>query len=113
MERCHKCKSPWESGKNQPAVKETCPQCNAYLHCCLNCRFHRPSAHNQCHIPTADWVGDRAGPNFCDEFEFSSALKGDKDAAQRDAARTTLDALFQEASPKKEPTNFDDLFTTE
>jgi hypothetical protein len=111
MKRCHKCNAEWTSEKKQPAVKEYCEKCTAYLHCCLNCRFHSPSLHNQCQIPNTDWVGDRAGANFCDEFEFV-----DRDAPKgldpkKDAARKALDGLFGDAdlSPKK-PKSLDDLF---
>jgi hypothetical protein len=50
MRHCHKCGTEWVSDKRVPGVKETCPNCTAYLHCCFNCRFHDRSAHNQCLI---------------------------------------------------------------
>ena len=112
---CHKCRTDWESGdKRQPGFKETCVKCNAYLHCCRNCRFHRPSAHNQCYIPNTEWVGDRAGANFCEEFEFSitDPATGESTSAREDV-RTTLDALFGDGGSAEEgerPSGFDDLF---
>jgi hypothetical protein len=95
MKRCHQCGAVWDGkGKKQPGPKDICDKCSAYLHCCLNCRYYDPSAHNQCYIPTTEWVGDKAGGNFCDEFEFAdrTAEKGNADAGHE--ARNALDSLF-------------------
>lgn len=89
---CHSCGAAWQGDKRAPGPKETC-NCGAYLHCCLNCRFHRPSAHNQCLVPNTEWVGDRRKGNFCDQFEFRRATAG-TDKQQQTQARAQLDALF-------------------
>lgn len=109
MKSCHKCGAPWESPKRQPAVKEYCQSCSAYLHCCLNCRFHDPSAHNQCFIPNTDWVGDRSGANFCDQFEFAEREKATGEEELHRKARAKLDQILG-GSTEKHPKNFDDLF---
>jgi hypothetical protein len=96
------------SSKKQPAVKESCESCGAYLHCCLNCKFHAPHAHNQCLIPTTDWVGDRAGCNFCDEFTFADAKTG---GGKKDKASGVLDQLLGgESEEKKTVDDFKKLF---
>lgn len=100
MRRCHRCGKEWESEKKLPAVKETCPHCSAYLHCCLNCRFHEPHAHNQCHIPGTEWVGDRAGCNFCDEFEFADTELDTRDGQKKKSARDAFSGLFGEDDKK-------------
>ena len=106
---CHKCNTPWESDKRQPGFKETCTGCDAYLHCCKNCRYHVPSAHNQCYIPNTEYVANRAGLNFCEEFEFGEgAAKPTANVQKQEAARNKLDALFGEEDEK--PVSFDDLF---
>jgi len=111
MKRCHRCKTPWHEEKRQPAYKDCCEKCSAYLHCCLNCRYHDPSAHNQCYIPTTDWVGDRAAANFCDEFEFKDAETQVKAAAKGEQARNTLDTLFgDDVASERKPKSLDDLF---
>mgnify|MGYP005857156567 CR=1 FL=1 len=111
MKCCHSCGTEWFSEKKQPGVKEYCEKCTAYLHACVNCRFHKPSAHNQCAIPNTDWVGDRTGCNFCDEFEFKdaelAANNGDKEAKARDALETILGP---DQDGGKRPASFDDLF---
>ena len=95
MKCCHRCGHPWDTGKERPGPKDFCESCSAYLHCCLNCRFHDPSLHNACAIPTTDWVGDKAGANFCDEFVFREhvAAGPTDDAAQ---ARGAFDNIFGE-----------------
>lgn len=73
MFHCFNCQAPWESTLRQPAVKETCEQCGAYLHCCKNCRFHRQGYPNACFIPDTEKIADKRRANFCDEFEFRPA----------------------------------------
>lgn len=70
MYSCFNCQAPWDSSLRQPAVKETCGQCGAYLHCCRNCRFHRKGYPNACYIPDTEKIADKTRANFCDEFEF-------------------------------------------
>ena len=96
MKRCHQCGHPWASGKKQPSPKDFCEQCSAYLHSCLNCRYHEPGRHNECVIPNTDWVGDRAGGNFCDEFEFCDAIERGEETVG-DRGRQTLEGLFGES----------------
>lgn len=113
MKVCHRCKKEWVSEKKQPAVKDSCAHCDAYLHCCLNCRYHDRGLHNECKIPTTDWVGDRAGCNFCDEFDFAETGLETKPSDAEDAARKALHGLFGDADEKpmaKGAEGFDKLF---
>ena len=71
--------------------RDTCPKCEAFLHCCLNCRLYSPGSHNHCLSPTTEMVGDVAAINFCDEFEFTSRAKSG-DVGQ--AAKKKFDELF-------------------
>lgn len=113
MKQCHKCGKEWVSDKRVPGVKEFCSGCTAYLHCCRNCRFHDPHAHNQCHIPNTEWVGDRAGCNFCDEFEFKDT-DGDaaSDKGKLEKTRDALNTLFGETTTRNDEGRdaFDKLF---
>ncbi len=114
MRACHRCGTEWVSDKRQPGVKETCVKCGAYLHCCLNCRFHDPHAHNECYIPNTEWVGDRKGANFCDEFEFRDTQPGEDEnhsEVKREKARKALEALLGDAGATgSKPKSLDDLF---
>ena len=97
MRKCHRCGAEWDGIKRVPGVKEFCTSCSGYLHCCLNCRHHNPAYHNQCAIPNTVWVGDKAGANFCDEFEFRDMETDSIDAKAAPSARNPLDALFGDA----------------
>jgi hypothetical protein len=77
MKQCHACGEAWEgSPGSQPGRNETCAKCGADLHCCLNCRLHDPSLHNECSSRTTETVKDKEKRNFCDEFEFASKAGG-------------------------------------
>lgn len=111
MHVCHNCGREWVSEKRQPGFKEYCEGCDAYLHCCLNCRFHEPGRHNECQIPNTDWVSDRAGANFCDQFEFKEAGAGAGNQQTTRKARQQFDQLLGGApGEEKKPRSFDDLF---
>lgn len=113
MPMCFRCKSEWKSTKRVPAVKETCEQCGAYLHCCKNCKHHDPKVHNQCYIPNTAWVGDREGCNFCDEFEFKATGVSGAATPEVDSAKSQLSALFGDAPTPPGPEKLDkfkDLF---
>lgn len=92
MKKCHSCEIPWD-GEGTPGFKITCEGCGAYLHSCKNCRLHDPTAHNECFSPTSEWVADREGPNWCDEFEFR---KADPKEMKKDSrsAKDAWDRLF-------------------
>jgi hypothetical protein len=72
MGTCHQC---GETILDAVGFRATCPKCNAYLHCCLNCRLYSPSSHNHCLSSTTEYVRDAEGANFCEEFEFTSRAK--------------------------------------
>ena len=103
MKACHRCGREWVSDKKQPSVKDFCDGCTAYLHCCLNCRFHDKRVHNECRIPTTEWVADRAGCNFCDEFEFTDRDPKTKDGDAEEKARKSVHDLFGDADEKPAP----------
>ena len=93
VSQCYRCgKELADAG----AVKREsyCPSCNAALHCCRNCRFHVPSAHNQCSEPSAEWVRDKEKPNFCEYFTFREGSVT-RSSPDRDAAREAFDNFFK------------------
>lgn len=110
MKQCHRCGTPWISEKRQPGVKELCLKCSAYLHSCLNCRFHRPKAHNECYIPDTEWVADRAGANFCDQFEFADAQVQNAEDTKKANARDAVDRLLGGTESPDRPKSLNDLF---
>ena len=114
MKRCQRCAAEYVSAKKQPGPKDTCESCLAYLHSCLNCRFYDERANNKCYIPTTEWIADKEGPNFCDEFEFADAEAQAQSAGAHDSARNALDALFgnalQDTEKKSNLSDFEKLF---
>ena len=79
--------------EGQVMRKDTCPSCHAALHCCLNCRFHDRSAHNECREPVAEWVSRKEAVNFCEFFEPGGGGAGaGPDVA---TARDAFDKLFR------------------
>lgn len=71
---------------------DTCPNCNAYLHSCRNCRYWNVSAHNQCTENQGEFIRDREAGNFCNWFAFR--VVGEDNTAELNAAKSKLDALF-------------------
>lgn len=94
MKSCHACKKTIEAGR-EVGRRDECPQCHADLRCCLNCRFHDPSAPKQCREPIAELVRDKAKANFCDLFEFAERAAPGEAPSGPDTARKALDDLFR------------------
>ena len=95
MQACYHCKNVLEIS-GAAGRTETCPFCDADLHCCLNCEFHDPGAYNACRESQADRVVDKDRSNFCDCFTFKEA-PGSKNTAGAAAKKKVnpLDSLFK------------------
>jgi hypothetical protein len=87
MGTCHQCGT---TVTEEVGFRTTCPTCQAYLHCCLNCKLYSPAAHNHCLSSTTEPVRDVAGTNFCEEFEFVARAK----VEQKQTAKKRFDELF-------------------
>lgn len=91
---CHQCGWEW-TRTLQPGRRESCPQCRADLHVCVNCTHHDRSAAHQCRERRAEPVEDRQSANFCEWFEFVRRIWSGKGADPRgDAARDALRRLL-------------------
>lgn len=53
--------------------KDICPNCEADLKCCYNCRLYDKDAHHRCREPQAEWVRYKEKGNFCEYFEPKTA----------------------------------------
>lgn len=113
MAECWKCGAQLDLPSGPLSFRATCEQCGSALHSCINCKNFRPGSGlpNQCAIPGTDFVADREGSNFCEEFLLAGTKiksKVDPDAIKR--------RLFGEdgADEKRPPDNpkgrFDSLF---
>ncbi len=94
MKVCHNCTAQLEL-ERRPLRAEECAHCASPLHCCRNCGFHDPQAHNECLEIGTEMVRDRAASNFCDAFTFVDGERGD-DSAEVDAAKAKLVSLFKD-----------------
>jgi|SRR5690242_12773717 hypothetical protein len=91
--------------------RTTCPECDADLHCCMDCRQYDEGAPHACREPHADHVLDKEASNACELFQLGdgasrrkvksraardalAALFGEAPAAADDDPRSALDALF-------------------
>jgi len=74
--------------------QDVCPNCDIYLHCCLNCRFYDKLAAHECKESQARWVRDKEAANFCDYFEPGQVV-AKRITPKQDDARQKLDELFK------------------
>jgi hypothetical protein len=96
MKLCHRCGNEL-GGIDRVSRSDTCPHCGSYLHSCLNCSLHDPSAHNQCREPQSESVSDREKANFCDFFTFRESEPGPKRVEAGAKARKTWEDLFKKS----------------
>jgi len=92
MAGCSFCGQPMDP-MAKIGFRETCPKCHRDLHTCKNCRFHDPSAHNQCREPQSETVSDRERANFCTWFSPGSSFQ--KSSKEADVIKKKLEDLFR------------------
>ena len=94
---CFSCGHPIQLLSGTKVLKnDTCPQCDADLHCCRNCRFFDPAVNNQCRETQAEWVASKDKRNYCDYFEASTHVTlVKKSGAPAGDARKKWDSLFK------------------
>ena len=96
MYLCHACRKE-AVFKDRVGRRDTCPHCEADLHCCLNCAFYDPHYANACREPNAEPVVEKDRGNFCEYFSFNAGVKEQERAQQN--ARAQLEALFKKRGP--------------
>ena len=89
--RCYFCGERFEA-EQRLSRSAVCEKCGRDLHCCLNCKFYDPGAHNNCREPQAEWVPDRYKANFCQYFVPTPAPLESKKVRE---AKAKLEALFK------------------
>jgi hypothetical protein len=90
---CHRCRNEIEMIAKLQRT-DTCPHCGVDLHCCKNCEYWDPSAHNQCREHIAEYIPDREKANFCTFFTFRNGLPEDLQS-RIETSKSKLDALFK------------------
>jgi hypothetical protein len=67
--KCWRCGTDLSDPPQQKlSFREMCSKCNAWLHCCRNCKNYKPGLPNDCAIPGTEYIADREKINFCEEF---------------------------------------------
>jgi hypothetical protein len=89
--RCHRCAR--EVVAERVGVRELCPGCGAWLHCCRNCDFYAPGAARECREPIAERVPHKEQGNLCDYFRPAPGAAGAPGGASS-GARAELERLF-------------------
>ena len=89
---CFRCHTAYEI-RERIGLRDTCPKCDADLHCCCNCRHHNPGAHNKCNEPQAEWVREKDRSNYCDYFNPRRGGTGASGSVQD--ARVRFEDLFK------------------
>ena len=81
--------------------RTTCPECDADLHSCINCRHYDESTAHQCREPHAEQIVDKEASNACDLYQLGDGASRRRSGSTQ-AARNALAALFGESSPAPE-----------
>lgn len=95
---CWKCGEVIEvtAAASRVGARETCPKCDADLHCCRNCQLYDPAKHNQCAETQAEWVRDKEAANYCDYFSPNPVLSaGKRSSSPGGDAKKRFDSLFK------------------
>ncbi len=88
---CHKCAQELIFEVKMQRT-DICPHCGADLHCCKNCEYWDPGAHNECTLTITEYVSDRERANHCTHFKFRA---GEMEIEDKQAAMSKLEALFK------------------
>ena len=75
--------------------RSTCPDCEADLHACINCRHYEEGAPHACREPHAEHIIDKTASNACDLFQLGDGAS--RRRGRGPSARAALGALFGEA----------------
>ena len=93
--RCLQCKTEIELGSGQRVeFRDSCSNCAADLHVCMQCQHRDSSAYNGCRESSAERVSDPERANRCEWFSPAddSPIEG---AAEPEDARSRLEELFK------------------
>jgi hypothetical protein len=94
---CFKCGKQIDAPQ-RVMTRDTCPNCDADLHCCRNCRFYDPGKHNECAETQAEWVRDKEASNYCGYFQPNPVLLASGSGpgvSKQDDAKKRFDSLFR------------------
>lgn len=93
MKVCHNCGAEWTEDF-KPGFNETCDQCEADLHVCLNCSMYDDTFYNFCREPLAEKVTEISDNNRCPYFDFRNVEAWKKDESMREQSKQDFKNLF-------------------
>ena len=85
--KCWKCARQIEVSGPKMGFRVECDGCGAAQHACINCKHYAPGKPNDCAVPGTDWIKDREGMNFCEEFALGFERKSKNDDAKAKARK--------------------------
>jgi hypothetical protein len=94
---CHRCQGE-VTVKDRVGRRDTCPRCEAELHCCLNCTFYDTHYADACREPNAEPVIEKDHGNFCEFFRVRESPPQQRIGTTTPDARAQLEALFKKKS---------------
>jgi len=96
MAVCFSCGAQFDSAE-KPGRADTCPVCDADVHCCRNCEFYDPGSYNECRETQAERVLEKDRSNFCDYFAFKQGIRGIRASGSAAGLKSNpLDDLFKQ-----------------
>ena len=93
---CYRCGASLEALSLPFSRQDECPECGNYLHVCKMCVHYDKSVPRQCREDGAEDVKEKDRLNFCDWYKPSEKAFNADRKAEEDAARSALDALFDD-----------------
>lgn len=96
---CQSCKKPfeWDLISIPIGRQDDCPNCNASLKVCLNCKHYDLSAQWECREHIREQVRDKDKANFCEEFSFKPFDEASLNTSQGQSAQSRNEALLKTA----------------
>ena len=92
MKVCYRCGKE-QTGQDRVSIWDVCASCNAYLHCCKNCRLFSPLGAQGCKSRTVEFVSDKGKANYCDEFVFKESIEESR--KEKSNTKDAWNKLFQ------------------
>lgn len=93
MAGCGKCGKKLPIIGNQVGRRDTCANCGADLHSCVQCRHFDPSVAKECKEPFAEVPMDKDEGNFCEFFQIGEG--GISAGPSRSDLLASAEALFK------------------
>jgi hypothetical protein len=90
--RCARCAEKFVGGVE---YESSCPNCNADMHTCTNCRFFDVSARNECREAVQERIAAKSKKNSCALFAARLVKDFARDSGVKsDDPKAAFDALF-------------------